>query len=126
MIGQLLNINQVADLLHTTSRVVYRMVEEGELPQGRLIDGQRRWHFDEIESAVRWTPKMGITSITYETLPQYINIKQLAALFQIHTKTIYKWIKQGHLPPPIKSWGYPRWDKEQVLPFIDERRQKIE
>lgn len=57
MIGRLLNISQVADFLHVSPRTVYRMLEEGELPAGRLIRGQRRWYFEEIEDAIRFATK---------------------------------------------------------------------
>ena len=53
-IGRLLNINQVADFLQVTPRSVYRMVESGDLPQGHLIKGVRRWFFEDIEHAIRF------------------------------------------------------------------------
>jgi len=53
-IGTFLNINQVADLLQVSPRTVYRMVEDGHLPAGQLLRGTRRWHFRDIEDAVRF------------------------------------------------------------------------
>ena len=56
MIGRLLNISQVADFLQVSVRTVYRMIEDGEFPQGHIIRGSQRWYFNEIEEAVRFGP----------------------------------------------------------------------
>jgi len=57
MIGPLLNISQVADFLHVTVRTVYRWIDEGGFPTGRLIKGSRRWYYREIEDFVRFQPQ---------------------------------------------------------------------
>ena len=53
----LLNISQVANFLHVTVRTVYRWIDEGQFPTGRLIKGSRRWYFNEIEEYVRFQPQ---------------------------------------------------------------------
>ena len=56
--------------------------------------------------------------------PRLLNVKQVAALFQIHEKTIYKWLKKGLIPLPDKNWGSPRWDMEKLLKYVKEDHSK--
>jgi excisionase family DNA binding protein len=53
-------------------------------------------------------------------MAKLLNIQQIAELLQIHEKTVYKWMKQGRFPKPVKSWGSPRWDYEEVLKYMRE------
>lgn len=50
----LLNIQQVANFLKVSVRTVYRMVEDGQLPRPTMIRSSPRWHFNEIEEAIRF------------------------------------------------------------------------
>ncbi len=52
--GPHLNISQIANFLRISVRTAYRMIEAGELSQGRFIHGQRRWYFSEIEELARF------------------------------------------------------------------------
>jgi len=54
----LLNISQVANFLQVTVRTVYRLIEDGEFPAGRLIRGSRRWYYHEIEEFIRFQPQV--------------------------------------------------------------------
>lgn len=52
-----------------------------------------------------------------------LNIKQVAELLQIHEKTVYKWMKRDRFPKPTKTWGSPRWNYEEVIKCLGDRRQ---
>lgn len=45
---------------------------------------------------------------------RFVNIRELAALFNVSERTIYDWRKRGRLPKPVKKWGSPRWDMDEV------------
>lgn len=36
-------------------------------------------------------------------------------LFHVEARsTIYRWLQTGKLPPPVKRWGSPLWDLDEV------------
>ena len=40
----------------------------------------------------------------------YLSDKQLAEKYGVHRTTIWRWVKQGDFPPPVKlSPGCSRW-----------------
>jgi predicted DNA-binding transcriptional regulator AlpA len=47
-------------------------------------------------------------------MSKLLNITQLCEFFGVSRSTIYEWLKQGRLPPPVKKWGSPRWDESQI------------
>lgn len=57
-------------------------------------------------------------------MAKLLNIQQVAELLQIHEKTVYKWMKQGRFPKPIKSWGSPRWDYDEVMKYVRNDRSE--
>ena len=44
-----------------------------------------------------------------------LNIAELCEKLNVDRRTIYRWLKSGRLSQPVKRWGSPRWDEEQVL-----------
>lgn len=46
--------------------------------------------------------------------PEIWNIHQPCAYLRKHRHTIYRWIKIGKLPKPIKKHSGPYWDAVQV------------
>lgn len=62
MSGQLLNIQQVAAFLKVSIRTIYRMVEDGQLPKPIMIRSSPRWHFNEIEEAIRFPGKKSLSN----------------------------------------------------------------
>lgn len=52
-----------------------------------------------------------------------LNVKQVAEIFQCHEKTVYRWLKQGHLPKPTKRFGSPMWDYDEIMKHIRQEPQ---
>ena len=45
----------------------------------------------------------------------YLSDKQLAEKYGVHRTTIWRWVKQGDFPPPVKlSPGCSRWPGQPV------------
>jgi len=52
-------------------------------------------------------------------MSKLININQLRTMLAVRGKpvsrsTIYEWVKNGNIPKPVKHWGSPLWDEEEV------------
>ncbi len=48
--------DQLAAFLGTSDRTAKRLVDEDELPSGRILRGSRYWLIDEIRDALRSRP----------------------------------------------------------------------
>ncbi|RHW22683.1 helix-turn-helix transcriptional regulator [Pseudomonas jilinensis] len=47
--------------------------------------------------------------------PQYITDVQIAAAFAVSRSTVWRWVKEGRLPQPVKlSPGCTRWRLDQI------------
>ena len=46
--------------------------------------------------------------------PQLMTVNDIAALAQISTETIHRWVRQGRFPKPRKIGRASRWPREQV------------
>ena len=46
--------------------------------------------------------------------PQLMTVNDIAALAQISTETIRRWVRQGRFPKPRKIGRASRWPREQV------------
>jgi predicted DNA-binding transcriptional regulator AlpA len=43
-------------------------------------------------------------------------------IFHVESRsTIYRWVDQGHLPPPVKKWGSPMWSNDQIEATLAEK-----
>jgi predicted DNA-binding transcriptional regulator AlpA len=49
-----------------------------------------------------------------------LNVNQVATLLQVHRTTVYRWIKDGLFPRPVKNWGFPLWDYDEVMKAVRE------
>jgi excisionase family DNA binding protein len=75
--ASLLTVTELADVLHTSDRAVYRLVEQGEIPHYRLGSrhrGRLRFSLPEVLEALRQSAQErqdGYRSLsaTWETLP---------------------------------------------------------
>jgi prophage regulatory protein len=55
---------------------------------------------------------------------QYMTDLQLAERYQISRATVWRWTKNGLLPPPVQlSGGTTRWSKDQIERRDAERQQ---
>ena len=52
-----------------------------------------------------------------------IRLNQLCQLTTLKPSTIFKSIKNGNLPKPIKLLGVNVWDKQEILNWINSQRQ---
>lgn len=49
-----------------------------------------------------------------------LNAKQVMDMVGVSARsTIYDWMKRGKFPQPVKRWGHPRWDLEQVKQALE-------
>jgi predicted DNA-binding transcriptional regulator AlpA len=51
-------------------------------------------------------------------LPPIVTSRQLAALFQVCTKTIHIWARARKLPPPLPTGRSRRWELAKVLVWV--------
>lgn len=47
-------------------------------------------------------------------MPKLLSVNDLCDTLRVSRSTIYEWRKEGKLPEPIKRWGSPRYDWEDV------------
>lgn len=52
-----------------------------------------------------------------------VNSDQLAGLLSVTRQHVYRLIKLGQFPPPIKLGGASRWSVKEVEYWIDEQRR---
>lgn len=57
------------------------------------------------------------------TNSKLFTVKELCKELHVHRSTIYEWRKEGKLPEPIKRWGSPRYDWEQVKEALGENKK---
>jgi DNA-binding transcriptional MerR regulator len=47
--------------------------------------------------------------------PTLVTRKEIAAEFGVHISTVYKWEKEGVLPPAKKNFGRKLYDRQEVI-----------
>jgi predicted DNA-binding transcriptional regulator AlpA len=52
-------------------------------------------------------------------IDQYIRLKKLARLLDVHPKTIQRWSREGRFPAPTYVGGEPRWKESEVLVYLE-------
>lgn len=52
---------------------------------------------------------------------RFLTVRDLCEVLQVHRSTIYEWRKEGRLPEPVKAWGSPRFDREEVERALREK-----
>jgi excisionase family DNA binding protein len=50
--------------------------------------------------------------------PTLLTVSQVAKLFQVRTRTIWKWRSSGSLPEPLKNERTVRWKKSDIDEWI--------
>ena len=45
---------------------------------------------------------------------QFLADKTLAARYEVSRSTIWRWVREGRLPKPLKINGSTRWSSEQL------------
>ena len=48
-------------------------------------------------------------------MPTYFTDRKLAERYDIHRLTIWRWVRSGKFPAPIKIVGSTRWLSDDVL-----------
>jgi prophage regulatory protein len=48
-----------------------------------------------------------------------LTVKDIIAMLKVSKSTIYKWIKDGKFPKPLKFGRNSRWTEEMIKEFID-------
>lgn len=54
---------------------------------------------------------------------KYLNVKDVAYVFDIHTQTIYTWVRKNRIPH-YKVGGVIRFNPDQVIKWAKKRRVK--
>lgn len=50
-----------------------------------------------------------------ETEPRYLRVSEVAKIFDISTATVWRWVRAGKLPQPVKICGSTRWKRSTLL-----------
>ena len=67
---------------------------------------------------------------TNETAPNnikakpYLTMADLAERFQVNRSTIYRAIKEGEFPPPVRIFSCPRWSLKSILAY-ERKRERL-
>lgn len=52
---------------------------------------------------------------------QFYTDRALAERYQVSRQTIWRWVREGHLPKPVKiGTGSTRWPESEILKFEEE------
>lgn len=55
-------------------------------------------------------------------LPEFLTARQLAAKFGISPRSIWRWVKCGYLPQPVRfTAAVVRWDAEALARWLAEK-----
>jgi prophage regulatory protein len=54
--------------------------------------------------------------------PSLITAKELAALLQVSTRTVWRLRKAGEIPEPLRIGGMVRWRLDAVHAWLSEKR----
>lgn len=60
-----------------------------------------------------------MNSIHLQQNEPLLTVKDVIARFKITRQTLYKWVKSGYFPKPIKFGTFIRWKPETVRAFED-------
>lgn len=52
-------------------------------------------------------------------MEQLLNVKEVAQFTRLHKSTIYRFVKEGKFPKPIKIGSASRWKKEDLVSYLD-------
>jgi excisionase family DNA binding protein len=50
-----------------------------------------------------------------------VTVKDLADLLRITDRTVRRWLKEGHLPRPMRIQRTNRWSRPTILRFLAEK-----
>lgn len=54
-----------------------------------------------------------------------LNVKQICERIGCSRSTLYRWRHEDKLPEPVKKWGSPRWNSQEIDEAMrQERRDK--
>ncbi|MBL4928916.1 helix-turn-helix transcriptional regulator [Fuscibacter oryzae] len=51
---------------------------------------------------------------TLQTASSFMTVKEVAGHFNAGVSTIWRWVKNGDLPPPVKIGGSTRWRRADI------------
>ncbi|ERS11632.1 hypothetical protein Q672_19220 [Marinobacter sp. EVN1] len=58
------------------------------------------------------------TSATAERKPMFYTVDEVSSRYKVSTKTIWRWVREGRFPRPVKVGpGTTRWREEDLQAF---------
>ena len=54
--------------------------------------------------------------------PLYLSVRDVAAYFGCGVSTVWRWVKLGSFPAPVKIGGLTRWHRSAIDSFAATRR----
>lgn len=58
------------------------------------------------------------------TKDRLLNVRQVAEILSVCTRLVWRDVKLGKLPPPVKYGNATRWKMSQIQKFIDDLQPK--
>jgi prophage regulatory protein len=60
--------------------------------------------------------------ITSEPMRRYVRAQELARLLAVHRTTLWRWVRDGHLPPPVHLGpNTVAWDSGEIDAWLAAR-----
>lgn len=57
--------------------------------------------------------------MSMDAAPQLMTVEDIAAMAQISSNTIQRWVREGKFPKPRKIGRASRWPRDEVERFLD-------
>ncbi len=119
----MLAANEVAEDLRTSRKVVYEMVQQGQIPDWASSTGGGNDAPTVSRRGPGEAPVGDRSSPATATEAEYLTIRQAAELLQVHEKTAYEWALKRKLPGAFRLPAGPwRVSRTGLLRYVRENR----
>ena len=82
----------------------------------------RRQQAESVRSLAHWRlndMSVTVTPHVAHHLERYVTVQDLAALLQVHPRTIRRMSRRGDFPAPIRVGTMLRWREGEVTKYLD-------
>jgi excisionase family DNA binding protein len=121
----LLTPKRAAQLARVSPSTIYKLIASGKLPYWKKRSGR----FVTLEDVLRLQttrPGPPPAKPAPKLTPELLTAKQVGELLSVSTRTVWRMLERGELPPPIRTnRKLVRWHQTSVLRHIDELAESV-